>query len=397
MPESITIRSDRVGLLTPVVWSDPKQFENWNYSAIKNSFVTLAEFYLAYADEAANCVKQDGWLCLMHSLGKGEQDPVLQKQLQAYRSAAKKLRGLTYLSLAIGAFGLKTPLKHGVLRILTVAAVVNVAFGLILCCAKIYLHATRHPCKMGFAQRKVDAWLAIPKGQCKRGDLMKECEPLSDEENWEFLQYAVSLMNSRLDKLSDNIRLIWIIADNLEILRDQKKVGTVSGLGGILPPDETQAGLRNLMAAIQKEEKPSQSLESIKDKLSSWEDRLSIFEGVKLKRLPITKPQLILEGIGTDLEFIAKMIPADKQAAFIGKLNGPGMSKEEIKTYLVPNATKQDVEQAVKLFGKSNAPILTPALAGSAVPVAPAGRAAPVAPAAPSIVPSGPPVSPAPD
>lgn len=72
--------------------------------------------------------------------------------------------------------------------------------------------------KKSAAQERVDNWLAASKGSLHHETIRQECIKLSSQQNWEMVKYAIDLLEPKCDRLEENVRLLWIIQDNLDAL-----------------------------------------------------------------------------------------------------------------------------------------------------------------------------------
>lgn len=117
--------------------------------------------------------------------------------------------------------------------------------------------------KEGIAeQARVNAWL-LPEVQTTLEQIRGCCIKLLAAQNWEMLEYAVGLVQARLNDLKVNERLLWIISENLDTLvkskvaylgREPSKFESLlmekQAVWGFKPPLENYLGLRKLIAAL---------------------------------------------------------------------------------------------------------------------------------------------------
>lgn len=141
-------------------------------------------------------------------------------------------------------------------------------------------------------QKRVDEWLELPKGALTHPVLRAECMELSAVENWMALNYGVRLMlmEEKLQKLPDHVRLLWIIRDNLEVLVDGvvldkgqevRKIDTLGASGAfkIMPPMSIYQGVSRVIAALETvDASSSTNLKLMKEEVAVWKRWLAAFE-----------------------------------------------------------------------------------------------------------------------
>lgn len=123
----------------------------------------------------------------------------------------------------------------------------------------------------------VDAWLATSKGVLNREAIKKECIALPAQQNWEMTVYAMGLLDTQTDKLADNVRLLWILQENLETLSIEGMATKFKELKrnndfNLRPPVESYVRFVRILKAL-KEAHPGTNgnLEKIKATLPRWE------------------------------------------------------------------------------------------------------------------------------
>lgn len=137
---------------------------------------------------------------------------------------------------------------------------------------------------------QVETWIDRSKtDKLAHTTIFEFCSKLSAKENWKMLSYALELFNSRGSKLEENIRLIWILQDNLEILFETQiaafpqnilKIDTITpGELSFFPPLDLLETLHKVISAIDLLESSNKNIRVIKEeKLPKWKNYSTVLE-----------------------------------------------------------------------------------------------------------------------
>jgi len=137
---------------------------------------------------------------------------------------------------------------------------------------------------------QVDTWIDREKTKTiPHTDIFNFCENLSAEQNWDMLTYALQVMKSKLPDLNGNMRLLWIIQDNLQTLTDsliaahprpKQKISICfeNRLAADLfkPPLAIIEALVSIIKEIQLVASPSTNLTAIQHNLARWTKALDL-------------------------------------------------------------------------------------------------------------------------
>lgn len=159
---------------TPILWFQPRHLKEIKFETVKCAVFTLAEFYWAYDENLAVCVKQDQWQCIAfwneepksEKVENEEAHNVAGNKLYASKAARicsfqKKCLGISIAIVAVRLgsylvvrkgkeppalfYSFQTPLEGWKVHALAATVVMNIALATILTVIKIYLRST-HTC-----------------------------------------------------------------------------------------------------------------------------------------------------------------------------------------------------------------------------------------------------------
>lgn len=133
------------------------------------------------------------------------------------------------------------------------------------------------------AVERVERWMSLPNGNLVHDTIFTESQKLTAAENYAALCHAGEMMDARLNQLTSNIRLLWIIQDNLEVLFKKQKMSDIKFTQlpildlEMHPPFALYRSLQRLMQALSNGDAAVNALPLFS--LSTWRDWVACLNG----------------------------------------------------------------------------------------------------------------------